>query len=81
MRTNNERMLQMVLSDPELQQRYHYNAVDYPDFYEALNSDNAVVVAVATIIKELNGSDDKTTIKRVYNTVLNYLNDNYIEGL
>lgn len=81
MRTNNERMLQMVLSNPELQKRYHYNAVDYPGFYEALNSDNAVVVAVATIIKELNGSVDDNVVKRVYITVLNYLNDNYVEGL
>lgn len=81
MRTNTEKMLQMVLSNEELQKRYRYNAADYDGFYEALNSDNAVVVAVAKIIRELDGSDDPTVQKRVYKTIFSYLNENYVEGL
>lgn len=81
MRTNKEKMLQMILSNEALQNRYRYNAADYRDFYDALNSEKAVVVAIAKIIKELDGSEDPTVWKKVYTTVLNYLNDNYIEGL
>lgn len=81
MKTNKEKMLQMILSNEALQKRYHYNAADYRDFYDALNSEKAVVVAIAKIINDLDGSDDPTICKKVYNTVLSYLNENYIEGL
>lgn len=76
--TNKERMLNMVLDDPKLQERYDYDKSEYEDLYTALNSDNVVVAAVARIIKNLDGSTDESDQKKVYMTVFNYINDNYI---
>lgn len=76
--TNKERMLQMVLDDAKLQEQYGYSKEEYEDMYTALNSDNVVVAAVAKIIKELDGSNDESQQKKVYKTVFNYINDNYL---
>ena len=76
--TNKERMLNMVLDDPKLQERYDYDKSEYEDLYTALNSDNVVVAAVARIIKNLDGSTDESDQKKVYMTVFNYINDSYI---
>lgn len=77
--TNKERMLQMVLDDKKIQELYDYNQGDYEDMYSAINSDNVVVAAVARIIKNLNGSTDESEQKKVYMTVFNYINDNFIQ--
>ena len=76
--TNKERMLHMVLDDKKLQELYEYDKSEYEDLYTAMNSDNVVVAAVARIIKNLNGSIDASDQKKVYMTVFNYINDNYI---
>ena len=76
--TNKERMLQMVLDDQKLQELYDYDKSEYEDLYTAINSDNVVVAAVARIIKELDGSTDESNQKKVYMTVFNYINENYI---
>lgn len=76
--TNKERMLHMVLDDPKLQELYEYDKSEYEDLYTAMNSDNVVVAAVARIIKDLNGSTDESVQKKVYMTVFNYINENYI---
>lgn len=76
--TNKERMLKMVLDDLVLTERYRYEVSDYEDFNTALNSENPIVVAVAKIIQELNGTTDENTWKKVYTLVFNYLNNNYI---
>jgi len=76
--TNKERMLQMVLDDKKLQDLYDYEKSEYEDMYTAINSDNVVVAAVARIIKNLDGSIDESDQKKVYMTVFNYINDNYI---
>ena len=76
--TNKERMLHLVLDDIKLQELYGYEKSDYEDMYSALNSDNIVVASVARIIKELNGSIDETDQKKVYMTLFNYINENYI---
>lgn len=76
--TNKERMLQMVLDDKKLQELYEYDKSEYEDLYTAMNSDNVVVAAVARIIKNLDGSTDESDQKKVYMTVFNYINDNYI---
>ena len=76
--TNKERMLQMVLDDKKLQELYDYDKSEYEDMYTAMNSDNVVVAAVARIIKNLDGSTDESDQKKVYMTVFNYINDNYI---
>lgn len=76
--TNKERMLHMVLDDPKLQERYEYDSTDYEDMYTAYNSDNVLVAAVARIIKELDGSTEESDQKKVYMTVFNFINDNYM---
>ena len=79
--TNKERMLHMVLDDKKLQELYEYDKSEYEDLYTAMNSENVVVAAVARIIKNLDGSTDGATQKKVYMTVFNYINDNYLLGL
>lgn len=76
--TNKEKMLHMVLDDKRLQELYDYEKSDYEDLYTAMNSDSVVVGAVARILKGLNGSTDESDQKKVYMTVFNYINDNYI---
>ena len=76
--TNKERMLHMVLDDTKLQELYDYDKSEYEDLYQALNSENVVVAAVARIIKNLDGSTDESDQKKVYMTVFNYINENYI---
>ena len=77
--TQKDKMLQMVLDDPKLQEIYEYTRKDYDEgVYEAINSNNAIVSAVAKIIVELNGSDDPSEQKRVYQTIFKYLNDNLL---
>lgn len=75
---NKERMLHMVLDDTKLQELYGYDKSEYEDLYQALNSDNVIVAAVARIIKYLDGSTDESDQKKVYMTVFNYINENYI---
>ena len=76
--TNKERMLHMVLDDTKLQELYDYDKSEYEDLYQALNSKNVIVAAVARIIKYLDGSTDESDQKKVYMTVFNYINENYI---
>ena len=76
--TNKERMLQMVLDDPKLQELYGYSKADYEDLGAAYVSDNIVVAAVARIIKDFDGSTDESTQKKIYMTVFNYLNDHIL---
>ena len=76
--SNKERMLHMVLDDPKLQELYDYDKSEYEDLYQALNSENVIVAAVARIIKNLDGSTDESDQKRVYMIVFNYINENYI---
>ena len=71
-------MLHMVLDDPKLQELYDYDKSGYEDLYQALNSENVIVAAVARIIKYLDGSTDESDQKKVYMTVFNYINENYI---
>ena len=68
----------MVLDDPKLQELYGYDKSEYEDLYQALNSENVIVAAVARIIKHLDGSTDESGQKKVYLTVFNYINENYI---
>lgn len=73
--TQKDRMLQMVLRDQRLQEKYGYDLTEIEGMDDALHSDNAVVSAVAKIIRELNGSDDPGEQKRVYKTVFAHLNN------
>jgi hypothetical protein len=76
--TNKERMLHLVLDDKKLQELYDYERSEYEDLYTAYNSDNVIVAAVARIIKNLDGSTDESVQKKVYMTVFNYINDNFL---
>ena len=76
--TNKERMLHMVLDDQKLQELYDYDQSEYEDLYSAINSENVVVAAVARIIKDLDGSNEESVQRKVYMTVFNYINENYI---
>lgn len=77
--TQKDKMPQMVLDDPRLQEFYEYTRKEYDEgVYEAINSDNAIVASVAKIIVEFNGSDDPSEQKRVYQTIFKYLNDNLL---
>lgn len=77
--TQKDKMFQMVLDDPELQDVYGYSRKDYDeDVYEAINSSNPIVSTVAKIVVGLNGSDDPGEQKRVYQTIFKYLNDNLL---
>ena len=76
--TNRERMLHMVLDDKKLQELYDYDETEYEDMYAAINSENIVVASVARIIKQLDGSTDESDQKKVYMTVFNYINENFI---
>ena len=71
-------MLHMVLDSRKLQDEYKYDESDYEDLYSALNSDNVVVATVARIIKDLDGSDEESVQKKVYKTIVQYLNSNLI---
>ena len=76
--TNKERMLHMVLDDKKLQELYDYDETEYEDMYAAINSENVVVASVARIIKQLDGSTDESDQRKVYMTVFNYINENFI---
>jgi hypothetical protein len=75
---NEDKMLQLVLSDTNLSSAYDYNAEDFPTIDDALLSDNPIIVAVAKIIRGINEKEDKSVQKEVYNEVFNYLNQNML---
>lgn len=76
--TNRELMLRLVLEQKELQTLYGYDESEYEDFTTALNSDNIIVSTVAKIIKELNGETDESKQKKVYMTIINHINENFL---
>ena len=76
--TQKDKMLLLVLKDPQLQAFYGYDAKDFESLSDALEASNPVVVTVAKIIKELNGSEDPGDQKRVYQIIFNYLNNNLL---
>lgn len=71
--TNEEKMLKLVLDDPELMKSYNYSPEDYEDLGTALRSLNPVVANVARIIKNLHGSNDKAARNSLYLEVFNNL--------
>ncbi|OAV63622.1 hypothetical protein Barb6XT_03101 [Bacteroidales bacterium Barb6XT] len=57
--SNEDKMLQLVWSD-KLSSFYEYNAEDFQSVSDALLSDNAVVMAVAKIIRGVAENSDKS---------------------
>ena len=76
MLTNKEKMLNLVLD--ELSEMYDFDKSEYEDFHSALYSDNIMVATVARIIKEYNGTTDKAEKSRIYKSVFNFVNDNFV---
>ena len=76
--SNEDKMLQLVLSDNNLSSYYEYNADEFQSVADALNADNPVVVAVAKIIRGVAEKSDKSVQKSVYDQVFNYLNQNLL---
>ncbi|MGE0020480.1 MAG: hypothetical protein AB7S72_12490 [Draconibacterium sp.] len=75
---NEDKMLQLVLSDSKLSSYYEYTPDDFQTIKDALESEIPVVVAVAKIIRGINGNSEKSLQKEVYNEVFTYLNQNII---
>lgn len=73
--TNEEKMLKLVLDDPELMRSYGYSPEDYEDLGTALRSNNPIVANVAKIVKGLRGSTDNSDRKTMYYEVFNNLKD------
>lgn len=73
--TNGDKVLHAVLSDERLISQGNYNPADFDTITEALDSDNAVVCAVAKII---DGKENNATDREIYNEVTNHLKRNLI---
>lgn len=71
--TNNEKMLQAVLLDERLMKFGEYSPEDIGNIYQALDSDNYVINAVAQIIKRTN---DGATMQELWKEINTYLYNN-----
>ena len=69
-KTNSDKILQAVIADEQLVSVYGYNPNDYNSIADAINSDCAVLNAIAKIIV---GYEQKLTEKEIYNEVSNFL--------
>lgn len=68
--TNGDKILQAVISDERLVRFYGYNPDDFGSMSDALDSDIAVVWAIAQII---NRNEQGATNPEIYNEVSNFL--------
>ena len=66
-------MLEAVLTDPDLMKFGNYNPAEVTSIYQAIDSDNVVVSAVAQIVKR---SAEQATEKEIYKEVTEYLKRN-----
>ena len=71
--SNSDRLLHAVIADERLINFYGYNPDDYNSISDALNSDIAVIQAIAQII---NRNEQKATEREIYNEVSNFLKTN-----
>jgi hypothetical protein len=71
--TNNDKMLEAVLMNPDLMKFGNYSTADITSIFQALDSDNYVISAVAQIIKR---SSEGATEKEIYKEVTEYLKKN-----
>lgn len=71
--TNSDKILQSVLYDQKLCKQYNYEPSDYETISDALVSDMPIVCAVAKII---DGNENKSTEREIFNEVSNYLKNN-----
>ena len=66
-------MLEAVLMNPDLMKFGGYNIAEITNIYQAIDSDNCVISAVAQIIKR---SSEGATEKEIYKEVTEYLKKN-----
>lgn len=71
--TNNDKMLEAVLMDQDLMKFGSYSAEEITSIYQALDTDNYVISAVAQIIRR---SSEGATEKEIYKEVTEYLKKN-----
>jgi len=71
--TNGDKILQAVINDEQLIRFYDYSPDDYNTIAEALDSDVAIIHAIAQIIS---CNEQKATDKEIYNEVSNFLKSN-----
>lgn len=71
--TNNDKMLEAVLSDLDLMKFGKYNPQNISSMYEAIYSENVTVSTVAKIIQR---ASDGATEKEIYKEVTEYLKRN-----
>ncbi len=71
--TNNDKMLEAVLTDSELMKYGKYTPSEITSVYQAVSSDNLVVSAVAQIIQR---ASEGATEKEIYKEVTEYLKKN-----
>ena len=70
---NEDKMLQLVLSDESLIAFGKFNPDDFKTVNDALKSKNPVVITVARIIREVRQNANKNNHKEIYNELLQYL--------
>ena len=68
--TNGHKILQAVLADAKLAELGEYTPTGIETISDALDSENAIIRAVAMII---DGNENRYTQKEIYNQVSNYL--------
>ncbi len=66
-------MLEAVLMNPDLMKFGDYAAAEITNIYQAIDSENYVISAVAQIIKR---SSENATEKEIYKEVTEYLKKN-----
>lgn len=71
--SNNDKMLQAVLLDERLMKFGGYTSKDIGNIYQALDSDNYVINAVAQIIKRTN---EGATMQELWKEINTYLYNN-----
>lgn len=72
--TNSDKMLAAVLMCPELMKFGNYDTRDVSSIYQAVNSDNFVISAVARII--LRSVDEDASEKEIYKEITEFLKKN-----
>ena len=68
--TNGDKILQAVLADANLAELGEYTPTGIETISDALDSETAIIRAVAMII---DGNENRYTQKEIYNQVSNYL--------
>lgn len=71
--SNSDKMLEAVLMCPDLMKFGNYDTRDISSIYQAVNSDNYVVSAVARIIMRTEGD---TTENEIYKEITDFLKKN-----